>query len=113
MVFTNVYNPRAEIRKMDQARPTFVKKGTTIGANATIVCGVTIGRYAFIGAGSVVNRDVPDYALVVGVPGRLIGWISEYGERLKGLPLHGDGEAICPHTGACYRLQNGRLSTSP
>lgn len=82
MVFTNVYNPRAEIRKMNQARPTLVRKGATIGANATIICGNTIGRYAFIGAGSVVTKDVPDYALVVGNPARQIGWVCRCGERL-------------------------------
>ena len=82
MVFTNIYNPRAEIRKMDQVRPTLVKKGATIGANATIVCGVTLGRYSFIGAGSLVNRNVPDYAIVVGNPARQIGWSCECGERL-------------------------------
>ncbi len=82
MVFTNVYNPRAEIRKMDQLRPTLVKRGTTIGANATIICGTTIGRYAFIGAGAVVNEDVPDYALVVGNPAKQKGWMCECGERL-------------------------------
>jgi len=83
MVFTNVFNPRAEINKMNQVRPTLVKKGATIGANATIVCGNTIGRYAFIGAGAVVTRDVPDHALVVGNPARLIGWVCRCGERLK------------------------------
>ena len=82
MVFTNIYNPRAEIRKMDQVRPTTVKKGATIGANATIVCGVTLGRYSFIGAGAVVNKNVPDYAIVVGNPARQIGWACECGERL-------------------------------
>ena len=82
MVFTNVYNPRAGIRKMDQARPTTVKKGATIGANATIVCGNDIGRYAFIGAGAVVTKDVPDYALVVGNPAKQVGWVCECGERL-------------------------------
>jgi UDP-2-acetamido-3-amino-2,3-dideoxy-glucuronate N-acetyltransferase len=82
MVFTNIYNPRAEIRKMDQVRPTLVKKGATIGANATIVCGVTLGRYSFIGAGSLVNRNIPDYAIVVGNPARQIGWSCECGERL-------------------------------
>jgi UDP-2-acetamido-3-amino-2,3-dideoxy-glucuronate N-acetyltransferase len=82
MVFTNVYNPRAEIKKMDQARPTLVKRGATIGANATVVCGNTLGRYCFIGAGAVVTRNVPDYALVVGNPGRPIGWMCECGERL-------------------------------
>ena len=83
MVFTNVYNPRALIRKMDQIRPTLVKKGATIGANSTIICGVTIGKYAFVGAGAVVTRDVPDYALVVGNPARPIGWVCECGERLS------------------------------
>ena len=83
MVFTNIYNPRAEIRKMDQVRPTLVKRGATIGANATIVCGVTIGAYAFIGAGAVVNKNVPDYALVVGNPAKQIGWVCECGERLN------------------------------
>jgi len=82
MVFTNIYNPRAEIRKMDQVRPTRVKKGATIGANATIVCGVTLGRYSFIGAGAVVNKSVPDHAIVVGNPARQIGWACECGERL-------------------------------
>jgi UDP-2-acetamido-3-amino-2,3-dideoxy-glucuronate N-acetyltransferase len=82
MVFTNIYNPRAEIRKMDQLRPTRVKKGATIGANSTIVCGVTLGRYSFIGAGAVVNKNVPDYAIVVGNPARQIGWACECGERL-------------------------------
>jgi UDP-2-acetamido-3-amino-2,3-dideoxy-glucuronate N-acetyltransferase len=82
MVFTNIYNPRAEIRKMDQVRPTRVKKGATIGANATIVCGVTLGRYSFIGAGAIVNKNVPDYAIVVGNPARQIGWACECGERL-------------------------------
>jgi UDP-2-acetamido-3-amino-2,3-dideoxy-glucuronate N-acetyltransferase len=82
MVFTNIYNPRAEIRKMDQVRPTLVKRGATIGANATIVCGVTLGRYSFIGAGAVVNKTVPDYAIVVGNPARQIGWTCECGERL-------------------------------
>jgi UDP-2-acetamido-3-amino-2,3-dideoxy-glucuronate N-acetyltransferase len=83
MVFTNVYNPRADIRKMDQVRPTQVKKGATIGANATIVCGVTIGRYSFIGAGAVVTKNVPDHALVIGNPAKQIGWMCECGERLS------------------------------
>jgi UDP-2-acetamido-3-amino-2,3-dideoxy-glucuronate N-acetyltransferase len=82
MVFTNIYNPRAEIRKMDQVRPTLVKKGATLGANSTIICGATLGRYCFVGAGAVVNRNVPDYALVVGNPGKQIGWACECGERL-------------------------------
>jgi UDP-2-acetamido-3-amino-2,3-dideoxy-glucuronate N-acetyltransferase len=82
MVFTNVYNPRAELRKMDQLRPTLVKKGTTIGANATIICGITIGQYAFVGAGAVVTKDIPDHALVVGNPSKQIGWVCQCGERL-------------------------------
>ena len=82
MVFTNIYNPRAAIRKMDQVRPTLVKTGATLGANCTIVCGITIGCYALIGAGTVVNRNVPDYALVVGNPFRQIGWVCQCGERL-------------------------------
>jgi UDP-2-acetamido-3-amino-2,3-dideoxy-glucuronate N-acetyltransferase len=83
MVFTNIYNPRAEIRKMDQVRPTLVKKGATIGANATIVCGTTLGKYCFVGAGSVVNKNIPDYALVVGNPAKQIGWACDCGERLS------------------------------
>jgi UDP-2-acetamido-3-amino-2,3-dideoxy-glucuronate N-acetyltransferase len=82
VVFTNIYNPRAEISKMDQVRLTLVKKGATLGANATIVCGITVGQYAFIGAGAVVTKDVPDHALVVGNPARQIGWVCECGERL-------------------------------
>jgi len=83
MVFTNIYNPRAEIRKMDQVRPTLVRRGATIGANATIVCGITLGRYCFIGAGAVVNKNIPDFALVVGNPAKQIGWACECGERLS------------------------------
>ena len=82
IVFTNIYNPRAAIRKMDQVRPTRVKKGATVGANATVVCGTTLGRYCFIGAGAVVNKNVPDYALVVGNPAKQIGWTCVCGERL-------------------------------
>ena len=83
MVFTNIYNPRAEIRKMDQVRPTMVKRGATLGANSTIVCGTTVGRYAFIGAGTLVNKNVPDHALMVGNPGKQIGWACTCGERLS------------------------------
>lgn len=107
VVFTNVYNPRAAIERKSEYRDTLVKRGATLGANCTIVCGVTIGEYAFIGAGAVVNRDVPDHALVVGVPARHIGWMSRHGEQLA-LPLTGTGEATCPHTGDRYRLLEGR-----
>lgn len=108
MVFTNVYNPRGLIERKDQYRDTLVRRGATLGANCTIVCGVTIGAYAFVGAGAVVNRDVPDFALVVGVPGRQVGWMSAFGERLD-LPLEGEGTVICPHTGDLYTLTDGRL----
>ena len=103
MVFTNVYNPRALIPRKDKYLDTLVKKGATLGANCTIVCGVTIGEYAFIGAGSVVNKDVKSYALIVGVPARQIGWMSEYGEQIP-LPVDGEGEYRCPHQGSVYRL---------
>lgn len=106
MVFTNVYNPRSLIERKDQYRDTLVKRGATLGANCTVVCGVTIGAFAFVGAGAVVNKDVPDYALMVGVPARHIGWMSEYGEQLD-LPLKGNGTARCPHTDAQYVLEGG------
>ena len=106
MVFTNVYNPRAAVSRKAEYRRTLVKRGATLGANSTIVCGTTIGRYAFVGAGAVVNRDVPDFALVVGVPTRHIGWMSRHGERLD-LPLTGSGRATCPATGERYRLRDG------
>lgn len=109
MVFTNVYNPRSLIERKDQYRETLVKKGATLGANCTIVCGVTIGEYAFIGAGAVINKDVPAYALMVGVPASQIGWMSEFGERLE-LPIKGKGKAVCPHTGSHYVLTDGNLS---
>src|SRR5690554_5375567 len=109
MVFTNVYNPRSLIERKDEYRDTLVKKGATLGANCTIVCGVTIGEFAFVGAGAVVNKDVPAYALMVGVPAKQIGWMSEFGEQLD-LPLEGEGEAICTHTGARYVL-NGKKIT--
>lgn len=113
MVFTNVYNPRAAVSRKNEYRDTLVRRGATLGANCTIVCGVTIGEYAFVGAGSVVNRNVPPFALVVGVPAKQIGWMSRYGERLP-LPLTGKAEATCPHTGDKYVLENGicRLSVS-
>ena len=109
MVFTNVYNPRALIERKHEYRNTLVKIGATLGANCTVVCGVTIGAYAFVGAGAVVQRDVPDFALMVGVPALQIGWMSAYGERLE-LPLTGDSKTICPHTGDRYILQNGTLT---
>lgn len=108
MVFTNVYNPRSLIERKDEYRDTIVKKGATLGANCTIVCGVRIGEYAFIGAGAVVNRDVAPYALMVGVPCKQIGWMSEFGEQLD-LPIEGEGEARCPYTGVIYRLNNGQV----
>lgn len=107
MVFTNVYNPRSAISRKHEYRDTLVKKGATLGANCTIVCGVTIGRHAFIGAGSLVNRDVPDYALFVGVPARQIGWMSPHGEKLN-LPLHGEAQTICEHTRVRYYLKDKR-----
>lgn len=109
MVFTNVYNPRSLIERKDQYRDTLVKRGATLGANCTVVCGVTVGAFAFVGAGAVVNRDVPDYALMVGVPARQIGWMSEFGEQLD-LPLQGNGETLCPQTNARYVLNDGVLT---
>lgn len=111
MVFTNVYNPRSLIERKDEYRDTVVKKGATLGANCTIVCGVTIGEFAFIGAGAVINKDVPAYALMVGVPARQIGWMSEYGEQLE-LPLSGSAQVKCPHTGATYTLTDKTVTKS-
>lgn len=108
MVFTNVYNPRSLIERKDEYLDTIVKRGASLGANCTIICGVTVGEYAFIGAGAVVNKDVPAYALMVGVPAKQIGWMSEYGEQLD-LPLEGNAETTCPHTSARYTLKSGRL----
>jgi UDP-2-acetamido-3-amino-2,3-dideoxy-glucuronate N-acetyltransferase len=109
MVFTNVYNPRAAVTRKDEYHRTLVKKGATLGANCTIVCGVTIGEFAFVGAGAVVNKDVLAYALMVGVPAKQIGWMSEFGEQLP-LPLQGQGVAICQHSSARYVLQGQTLS---
>ena len=108
MVFTNVYNPRSLIERKDEYRDTIVRRGATLGANCTIVCGVTIGEFAFVGAGAVVNKDVPAYALVVGVPARQIGWMSEFGEQLD-LPVRGEARATCSHSGRQYILKNDRL----
>lgn len=102
-VFTNVYNPRASVERKSEYRQTVIRRGATLGANSTIVCGVTVGRHAFIAAGAVINRDVPDFALMAGVPARQIGWMSAYGERLD-LPLQGESETICHATGDRYRL---------
>ena len=109
MVFTNVYNPRALIERKNEYRKTLVKKGATLGANCTVVCGVTIGEYAFVGAGAVVNKDVKPYALMVGVPARQIGWMSEFGEQIP-LPLQGEGAYTCPHSGLTYALSEGFLT---
>lgn len=108
MVFTNVFNPRSAVPRKHEYRRTLVRRGATLGANCTIVCGTTIGEYAFVGAGAVVSRDVPPYALVVGVPARRIGWMSRHGERLA-LPPSGQGEAECPATGERYRLDGDTL----
>ena len=108
MVFTNVYNPRSAVSRKHEYRPTLVRRGATLGANCTIVCGVTIGQYAFIGAGAVITKDVKPYALMAGVPARQIGWMSAQGERLQ-LPLTGSGHAVCSASGQAYRLDNGRL----
>lgn len=106
MVFTNVYNPRSLVERKDEFRDTYVKKGATLGANCTIVCGVTVGSYAFVGAGAVVKTDIPDYATYVGVPAKQIGWMSEFGGALD-LPLTGNGEAKCPLSSEKYRLVDG------
>ena len=109
MVFTNVYNPRSLIERKDEYKDTVVKKGATLGANCTIVCGVTVGEYAFIGAGAVINKDVKPYALVVGVPAKQIGWMSQYGEKLN-LPLEGEAQTMCPYTQQKYQLKNGQVT---
>ena len=111
MVFTNVYNPRSLLERKDQYRNTLVKRGATLGANCTIVCGITIGQFAFIGAGSVVNKDVKAHALMVGMPAKQIGWMSEFGEQLD-LPLEGNGEVICSNTGNRYILKDGSMKCS-
>jgi len=113
MVFTNVYNPRSAVARRNEYRRTLVRQGATLGANSTLVCGITVGRHAFVGAGAVVQKDVPDFALVVGVPARQIGWMSRFGERLE-LPLAAPAgqpvETTCPHNGDRYRLDGRVLS---
>jgi len=109
MVFTNVHNPRSAVSRKDEYRNTWVKRGATLGANSTILCGNTIGEYAFVAAGAVVTYDVKPYALVAGVTAKQIGWMSKHGERLD-LPLLGDSETICIHTGIKYMLRNGICS---
>lgn len=109
MVFTNVYNPRSLIERKNEYRDTVVEKGATLGANCTVVCGITIGEFAFVGAGAVINKDVPPYALMVGVPARQIGWMSEFGEQIS-LPLSGNGLYICPHSGQVYELKGYSLT---
>lgn len=104
MVFTNVINPRSAISRKNEYKQTLVRKGVTIGANATIVCGITLGQYAFIGAGAVVTRDVKPYSLVVGNPARHIGWMSEYGQRLH---FDSDGRAMCPESKTEYTIEEG------
>ena len=108
MVFTNVYNPRSGVERKSEYRDTLIKKGVTLGANCTIVCGITIGEYAFVGAGAVINKDVKPYALMVGVPAKQIGWMSEYGEQLD-LPIVGNASVTCEHTGAIYQLNDSAL----
>jgi UDP-2-acetamido-3-amino-2,3-dideoxy-glucuronate N-acetyltransferase len=104
MVFTNILNPRSAVIRRDQYIQTLVKKGASIGANATIICGIEIGKYALIGAGAVVTKNVPDYALLIGNPAKQTGWVSEYGHKLSFNP---DGTAICPESQQQYQLMNG------
>jgi UDP-2-acetamido-3-amino-2,3-dideoxy-glucuronate N-acetyltransferase len=106
-VTTNVTNPRAEIDRRDNYEPTKIRRGATVGANATILCGTTVGRYAFVGAGALVSRDVPEYALVMGVPARRTGWMSRHGQKLG--PPGADGVMVCPESGFRYRLEDSRL----
>jgi UDP-2-acetamido-3-amino-2,3-dideoxy-glucuronate N-acetyltransferase len=108
MVFTNVYNPRSAIIRKEEYRNTYVKKGATIGANATIICGVTLGEYCFIAAGAVVTKDVKPFALMAGVPAKQIGWMSKFGEQIK-LPLQGEGESRCEFTNEVYELLGSEI----
>jgi UDP-2-acetamido-3-amino-2,3-dideoxy-glucuronate N-acetyltransferase len=111
MVFTNVYNPRSAVSRRDEYRDTLIRQGATLGANCTIVCGITVGRHAFVAAGAVVNRDVPDFGLVAGVPARQIGWMSAFGERIP-LPLQGSGTHRCPQSGVIYELDGHQLKVT-
>ena len=111
MVFTNVLNPRAAVPRKHEYRRTLIRRGATLGANCTVVCGHTVGAYAFVGAGAVVTSDVPDFALMVGVPARRIGWISRHGERLA-LPVRGEGQACCGATGEVYHLRGDEVTCS-
>ena len=104
MVLTNVINPRSAVNRKNEYMPTLIRKGASVGANATIICGCTIGRYAFIAAGAVITKDVPDYALMAGVPAKRMGWMSEHGERLR---FDADGRAVCPYAKSVYRLGDG------
>lgn len=115
MVFTNVYNPRAAVERKVEYRDTVIQRGATLGANCTIVCGVTVGQNAFVGAGAVVNRDVPDFALVVGVPARQIGWMSAHGEQIDFPPADAREASVlvCAHTGDVYRLEGGTVTREP
>lgn len=107
MVFTNVINPRSAVVRKSEYMQTLVREGASVGANATIVCGVTLGRFCFIGAGAVITKNIPDYALVVGNPGKQTGWMSEFGHRLK---FNENNIAICPESGEKYQLNNNKVT---
>ena len=109
VVFTNVHNPRSAVTRKNEYRQTLIRRGATLGANVTVVCGSIVGEYAFVGAGAVITRNIPDFALMVGVPAKQIGWMSRFGERLD-LPLKCNAEAVCDHTGDRYQIKNGCCS---